>query len=526
MKIDILKAFDSVQWSFLINTLTALGLSDKFISWISLCVTSASFSVQVNGELAGYFQSKRGLRQGCSLSPYLFVICMNVLSKMLDEAAHGGQIGFHPKCKNIDLTHLCFADDLMVFADGTRNSIEGILRVFDAFDRMSGLKISMEKSTLFMAGNMQKREEILRDFQFATGSLPVRYLGLPLLTKRMIVLDYLPLIEKIRKRVSSWTGRFLSYAGRLQLINSVIMSLTNFWMAAFRLPSGCIKEIERLCSSFLWSGPELNGRKTKVVWRDVCRTKQEGGLGVRPLKEVNLVCCLKLLWRILSTRSLWVNWIQTYLIRKGSIWMIKENTQSGSWMWKKLLKCREIAKSLYQVEVRNGRKASFWFEAWSPMGRLQEVLSGRGLIDLGIRATYTVKVCKNHRRRHHRVHILNAVELEIEKMKEKWVDEEDVSLWRNEKGRYKAEFFTCDTWKNIREKHLCYSWHSTVWFKHATPKYAFVTWMVMLGRLSTGDRIITWNVNADGSCVLCRHPLETAEHLFSNVLTVCKYGKC
>ena len=158
-----------------------------------------------------------------------------------------------------------------MFADGTRKSIEGILRVFYDFDRMSGLKISMKKSILFMAGNMQKREEILCDFQFRTGSLPVRYLGLLLLTKRMTVLDYLPLTEKIRKRVSSWTGRFLSYAGRLQLINSVIMSLTNFWMAAFRLPSGCIKEIERICSSFLWSGPELNGRKTKLK-----QSKKEG----------------------------------------------------------------------------------------------------------------------------------------------------------------------------------------------------------------------------------------------------------
>lgn len=156
-----------------------------------------------------------------------------------------------------------------------------------------------------MAGNTeQKREEIRDQYSFATGYLPVRYLGLPLMTKNMTVTDFLPLIEKIRKRISTWTGRFLSYAGRLQLINSVIMSLTNFWMAAFRLPSGCIKEIERMCSAFLWSGPELNGKKAKVAWSDVCRLKEEGGLGIRPLREVNVVSCLKLIWRILSATSL------------------------------------------------------------------------------------------------------------------------------------------------------------------------------------------------------------------------------
>ena len=318
MQVDISKAFDSVQWSFLINTLKALGLPAKFINWISLCITSASFSVQVNGELAGYFQSRRGLRQGCSLSPYLFVICMNVLSKMLDEATRKGKIGYHPRCKNIEITHLCFADDLMIFTDGSRKSIEGILKVFEEYDKMSGLKISREKSVLFVAGADQRGEEILRQFNFATGKLPVRYLGLPLLTKNMTVTDFLPLVEKIRKRISSWRGRFLSYAGRLQLINSVIRSLTNFWMAAFRLPSGCVKEIERICAAFLWSGPELNGRKAKVSWEDICRTKREGGLGLRPLKEVNQVCCLKLVWRILSADSLWVNWIKIYLIRKGS----------------------------------------------------------------------------------------------------------------------------------------------------------------------------------------------------------------
>lgn len=176
LQVDISKAFDSVQWTFLLNTLEALGLPGKFISWIARCIISASFSLQVNGELAGYFQSKRGLRQGCSLSPY------------------------HLKCKNIDLTHLCFADDLMIFADGTKHSIEGILRVFEKFDKMSGLKISMDKSVMFMAGDMRREEEMGRQFRSARGRLPVRYLGLPLLTKNMTVTDFLPLIEKVKEK--------------------------------------------------------------------------------------------------------------------------------------------------------------------------------------------------------------------------------------------------------------------------------------------------------------------------------------
>ena len=159
---------------------------------------------------------------------------------------------------------------------------------------------------------------------FATGNLPVRYLGLPLLTKRMTVNDYMPLVEKIRKRMKSWTGRFLSYGGRLQLISSVITSMANFWLSAFRLPSSCLKEIESLCSAFLWSGPDLKTSKAKVSWKDVCLPKCEGGLGLRPLKEINLVFVLKLLWRIFACHSsLWVKWIHCYLIRKGSFWSMR-----------------------------------------------------------------------------------------------------------------------------------------------------------------------------------------------------------
>lgn len=82
----------------------------------------------------------------------LFVICMNVLSRMLDKSAMEERIGFLPKCKTASLTHLCFADDIMVFIDGTQRSIEETMKIFGEFAIKSGLKISIEKSTIYMAG--------------------------------------------------------------------------------------------------------------------------------------------------------------------------------------------------------------------------------------------------------------------------------------------------------------------------------------------------------------------------------------
>lgn len=105
---------------------------------------------------------------------------------------------------------------------------------------------------------------------------------------------------------------------------------------------------------------------------------------------------------------------------------------------------------------------------------------------MGIVTNGTVADCLRHRRRHHRVQTFNRIEVEIEKFKRNWVQENDIPLWRNEKGKYKKVFSTKETWLCIREKHLPCHWFQAVWFKHATPKFSFITWLAMRGRLQQG----------------------------------------
>ncbi|KAL1197767.1 putative ribonuclease H protein [Cardamine amara subsp. amara] len=276
----------------------------EFIHWITLCITTASFSVQVNGELAGYFKSERGLRQGCSLSPYLFVISMDVLSKMLDKAAGVREFGYHPRCKNIGLTHLSFADDIMVLTDGKVRSMEGIVHVFDVFSQRSGLKISMEKSTMYLAGiTNHVQQELMDRFPFAVGQLfraPGQIFRAPIGHQKTNICRLFPIIGTDQEKNRIMDSSISLFCKKTESDSSVLWSITNFWLAAFRLPKSCINEIDRMCSSFLWSGLDMNPNKAKITWEEVCKPKQEGGLGLRSLREANDVSCLKLIWRSLS----------------------------------------------------------------------------------------------------------------------------------------------------------------------------------------------------------------------------------
>lgn len=122
LEIDLRKAYDTVKWDAIIYVLQHMGFPSIFINWIYLCISFSKFFIVINGSTYGFFGASRGLRQGCSLSPYLFVIAMEMLSSFLHRQVQLQKFGFNPKCKLTSLTHLSFADDVMIFFKGTSSA--------------------------------------------------------------------------------------------------------------------------------------------------------------------------------------------------------------------------------------------------------------------------------------------------------------------------------------------------------------------------------------------------------------------
>lgn len=243
LKVDLRKAFDSERWDFIMATLKAIDIPQRFVTWIEQCITTATFTISVNGNSSGFFKSTKGLRQGDPLSPYLFVLSMEVFSRLLHSRFDTGYISYHPRTAELNISHLMFADDVMVFFNGGSSSLHGITEALDDFASWSSLKINKDKTQLFLAGLDSHDIATVAAYGFSNGSLPICYLGLPLMHRKLNILEYESLVEKIKARFRSWAAKTLSFAGRAQFIASVIAGTVNFWISTFIIPQGCIKKI-------------------------------------------------------------------------------------------------------------------------------------------------------------------------------------------------------------------------------------------------------------------------------------------
>lgn len=216
------------------------------------------------------------------------------------------------------------------------------------------------------------------------GSFPVCYLGVPLSSKKMRNQDFQPLLDKLAKKFSSWSVKYLSFAGRLQLIRSVIYSTITFWASIFVLPNKCLEEVERMCSGFLWKSDPSSARGAKVSWDSVCTPKEAGGLGLRRLVLWNKVLGLKLIWLLFAAGgSLWVSWVRRHLIGAVNFWDL-DPTTSGSWIWKSLCKLRGIAKPFIVCEIGSGVSCSFWKDNWTSLGPLNDITGESGPRTVGL----------------------------------------------------------------------------------------------------------------------------------------------
>ena len=266
-KLDIEKAYDQINWNFLTSVLFKMGFKEKWLGWIKWCISTASFSVMLNGSPEGFFRGLKGLRQGDPLSLYLYVLRMEAFSLLVDKATEGGFIyGYKFKRRNDTerhITHLLFVDDTLVFCKDKEYQMAH-LSWLAWFEALSRLRINLDKSSLLPMGRVENEENLPLELGCKIASLPVEYLGLPLGAKHKVASVWDGVEERFCKRVVNWKRQYISKGGRLTLIRSPMSNIPTYVMSLCRLPRKVKIRLEKIQRDFLLGGGNL-GRKIHLV---------------------------------------------------------------------------------------------------------------------------------------------------------------------------------------------------------------------------------------------------------------------
>ena len=152
LKIDLSKAYDRVNWTYLRVIMSKMGFSVPFITWVMSNISSISFVVLINGVASTFFRSGQGLRQGCPLAPLLFLIVVEGLSRYILTTQTSGDFQGISFGNNIILSHILSVDDIILVTDGSEQSLSTLYEVLMVFCKSSGMIINEDKSSFYFSG--------------------------------------------------------------------------------------------------------------------------------------------------------------------------------------------------------------------------------------------------------------------------------------------------------------------------------------------------------------------------------------
>ncbi|MFS8018660.1 putative RNA-directed DNA polymerase [Helianthus anomalus] len=530
-KVDINKAYDSLNWKYLDSIMAQMNFPDRWRGWIMATLVTSRASVLVNGSPTMEFECSRGLRQGDPLSPFLFVLAVEALSGIMKKAMSEGIFnGLRCTSNGPVLSHLIYADDVVFLGEWSPENVLNLRRILRCFYLVSGLKVNLAKCSLFGVGVDESEVQHMADAMGCKrGTFPFKHLGLVVGANMNLIRNWNPVIELFRKRLSLWKAKNLSYGGRITLLKSVLNSLPTYFFSLYKAPAKVIDILEKLRRVFFWGGSDDNSYMSWMAWEKVIAPIEYGGLGFGSLRDANLAMLAKWWWRFKTDKDgLW----------RRVVWAVHHNSRSWAPIpakvslagpWKQIVGIQTHLSriginlpDLVRCNVGCGSISAFWLDVW--IGD-QPLLSEFPLLF----ALEKEKLCKVSDRvtwGHDYINLswcwkrtsladnekdelldlsLMLCEFVASSGPDKWV-------WRLDN----SDDFSVASIKQISATvSRAVPDYQFAWNKFLPKKVGIVSWRAASDRLPTRVALAARNiVISDSRCLLCGDFDETIEHLF------------
>jgi hypothetical protein len=382
VKLDMIKAYDRVEWAYLQGILQKLGFDEQWVSLIMRCVGTVNFQIKVNGELLQSFKPSRGLRQGDPISPYLFLLCGEGLSSLLkfyngDWVDRGIRV-----CPGAPwISHLLFADDCIVFLKADNISALRLTEILEVYSTGSGQRANKDKSSVYCSPNCSNsiRNVVKGTLQITREALSEKYLGLPTASGRLTERHFDHIVERSRSRVQGYSEKKMSCAAKEVHLKSVIQALLTYSMSCFKLTKGLCKKVMAVMSKYWWAGSLDKRGMHWQSWEKMSIPKSKGGLGFRDLGIFNDAMLAKHAWRLLERPGSLCARVLLARYSKGGDVLSASCPKGASPTWKAICKGREVLRKGLIRRIGDGRTTEIWYDQWidgitsmKPLGRADD----------------------------------------------------------------------------------------------------------------------------------------------------------
>ncbi|KAF5441892.1 hypothetical protein F2P56_037156 [Juglans regia] len=319
LKLDMSKAYDRLEWSFVQLVLQRMGFVTEWIELIMECIGTVSYSILLNGSPQSPFKPSR--------------------------------------------------DDSLVFCKAKLQEWGRLHNILSSYELASGQRLNLEKSSIYFSKNT--RQEIQNSILATTGikaSRPFeKYLGLPSYIGKSKSRAFLPIIDRIKAQMTNWKTNLLSPAGKEVLLKSVIQSIPTYCMGIFLIPKGILRNINKLMQSFWWGIRNQNPKMHWLSWKGLGKLKQVGGLGFRDFEDFNRALLAKQGWRIITNPQSLASRVLKAKYFPLSDFSSARVKRSDSYVWKSITAARPLLYEGLLWKIGNGNTVKIWSDRWLPI---------------------------------------------------------------------------------------------------------------------------------------------------------------
>ncbi|XP_060972577.1 uncharacterized protein LOC115717978 [Cannabis sativa] len=528
LKLDMSKAYDRLEWSFLRAVLQRIAFSDTWIKLLMTCVSTVFYKFVRGGREIGPLIPSRDIRQGDPLLPYLFIICAEGLSSLLHRYEMNGSIRGCKVARGAPVvSHMLFVDDSYVYCKATKQEASNVLSLLRVFEGASSQQVNFAKSFSFFSSNTEAsfRTRICGLLGIEEVGENSSYLGLPntIGRKKTTTLGFLS--DRLKKRIQGWEGKILFRANKEVLLKTIAQSLPNYAMRIFLLPLDTCKELERLMARFGW---QSDSSKQKGIhwmsWSRLSRHKHVGGLGFCNLHDFNLALLGKQGWQLLTQSNSLAGKVFKARYYPQSSFLLATLGDNPSFVWRSIFESQQPLQAGIRRSIGGGSEAFILNETWWPDNEHPYVISNHpGLINKVVSSLFQfndrawdAKILQDLFDTRDREVILN-IQLSSTATHDEWYWKKETSVVYSVRSAYRFLQELKGSWSLDNNAGF---WRKQ-WNLKIPPKARNFLWRAISNCLPTRTQLCTKHVELVNVCPMCNAFAQSNFH----VLVGCTFAR-